>query len=303
MNTATQTATANRKATRTTSDAVRIASEKNAKYAPILVKGISAGELMTITPSMFGRLNVDPSYQRGETVMVNQIVRAIQAGGSILDPVTLCERKGGDELWIVDGFQRVCAFQQTKTPFKAMVHRSDSAESEHQFFIALNAKRAVSANVIVKAWTGPSGSVLRRANESLEHPLSGRINFAQGSNSNRISASSIVGGMLLATGSGSRGRIEVMLSRLDMAMSKSLVRARVEHYLRLVGMISERVCQPALVLRALGDVAAERWERDVVMPNRKVIERLANKNWEGSVILSAKYYPILLETVRKVWKS
>ena len=302
MNTSIQTTT-KKKSTRVDSEAVRLASEKKSKYAPVIVEGISDGELVTVTPSMFRLLDVDAAYQRGETQMVNQIVRAIQAGGKILDPVTLCVRKGDERMWVVDGHQRVCAFQQTKTPFKAMLHKSSSAEAEHQFFIALNAKRSVTANVIVKAWTGPSGEALRRANESMEHPLYERVNFGPSGNNNKINASSLTVGMQCIVGSKSGGRIDVVLSKVDMGMSKSFVRARVEHYLRLVGMISPQGCTPALVLRALGDVARERWERDIEMPNRKVIDRMKNKNWAGDVILTAKYYPILLDTVRKMWRA
>lgn len=293
-----------RKRLRSESVALANAHEKRTQYKPVAVTGISPGKLITVTPSMFSRLDVDPSYQRGQTSMVTQIVRALQAGGAVLDPTTLCQRKGSDNLWIIDGFQRVCAFQQLRVPFQAMLHESDSAEAEHAFFIAMNSRRAVSANILVKAWTGPSASMMRKANESFEHPLSERINFTQSSNDARIAASSLVTGMksVLGVASGG-GRVEVSLSRIDLAMSKRLNVARIEHYLRLIGRICPKGALPALVLRAVGEVARERWEDDTQMPAPKVIERLRNKNWAAEVVLVEKYMPVLLEAVRKIWKA
>lgn len=291
--------------TRIQSEAVRERAESRSTYKPVIVDGISAGELITVTKSMFDKLDVDPQYQRGKTLMVGQIIRAIQAGGSVLDPVTLCQRPGSETMWVVDGHQRVCAFQETGTPFKAMLHKSKDANAEHQFFIALNAKRAVSANIIVKAWTGPAGVMLRKANESMEHPLYERVNFGPSGNDRRINASTLVNGMVTITNKGTAaGRVDVLLAKVDMSVtSKTRQRARVEHYLRLIGLISPSGGLPHLVVRALGEVAGERWVKEIEMPNRKIIEKLSKKNWVADTILLQKYYSVLLDTVRKIWKA
>jgi hypothetical protein len=294
----------NQRRRRIESPAIQAALEKRAQYKPVTVSGIGEGKLITVTPSMFGRLDVDAAYQRGETNMVGQIVRALQSGGKVLDPVTLCQRPDSDKLWIIDGYQRVCAFQQLNMPFKAMLHESDSADAEHQFFIAMNARRSVSANVIVKAWTGPSGFLLRRANESMEHPLYDRVNFSQSSSDARIAASSLLNGVKCAVGiDRTGGKVDVVLSRVDMALAKRLNVARAEHYLRLVGLVAPKMYLPALVLRAIGTVAYERWQNDTHMPTLKVIERMRNKNWAADVVLVEKYMPVLLDAVRKIWKA
>lgn len=288
---------------RTESRAVERASEFRAGYKPVAVTGISEGRLVTIQPEMFSRLDVDPAYQRGETMMVLQIVRAIQAGGVILDPVTLCKRKGSDTLWIIDGHQRVCAFQQLGKPFNAMLHESESAESEHLFFLAMNSKRAINANVIVKAWTGPSGTVMRKANESLAHPLYNRLNFSQSNSESKLSASSVANAMRYVVGVGaSAGRMEVVLSRIDLAMSKRATYAYAEAFLRLLGEVCPTGSLPVLVMRAISIVAHEYWKDGIVMPKPAVFKRLGEKKWAADLIIAEKYMPIIINAVKKIWK-
>jgi hypothetical protein len=289
---------------RAESAAVAAVADRLSHHKPVIVTGISPGEFITVTPSMFSRLDVDASYQRGETGMVNSIIRTLQSGGKVLDPVTLCERRGDkdDKLWIVDGHQRVCAFQHMKMPFTAMLHKSDDVDSEKTFFVALNAKRSLNANVIVKAWTGPVGEMIRRANENPEHPLYNRINLTQSSNDAKIAASSLVRSLNALTGTNRSSQISVMLSTVDLAIiTRKLDRARVEHYLRLLGYVSPSGSMPHLVLRALATVARERWKNDAVIPNKKVIERLRTKQWATACILVEKYFSILLDVVRKAW--
>jgi hypothetical protein len=289
---------------RAQSVATAMSAEKRAGFKPVTVTGISDGDLILVTPKMFGNLDVDPSYQRGETNMVTQIVRAIQNGGMIPDPVTLCARKGTDKMYIIDGHQRVCAFQHLGVPFKAMLHTSNDVSAEHAFFIAMNSRRAVSANVIVKAWEGQSASVIRKANEMLSHPLNDRVNFSQSASATRLAASSIVGGMREVTGTfNGSGRIEQNLSRIDLVMSASRLQvARVEHYLRLIGMVSPSGTVPHLVLRAIGEIAREHWQSDVKLPTLKVIDKLRMKQWASEAILTEKYRSILVGIVRKTWK-
>ena len=294
--------TETRNLTRLANETVRAGHEKRSRYKPVIVDGIGKGSLITVTPSMFKLLDVDPSYQRGKTTMVNEIIRVLQAGGKVFDPVTLCERRGSDKLWIVDGYQRVCAFQEMHLPFEAMVHKSDSAECEHDFFIALNSRKAVHANVVVKAWNGPSGALLRKVNEAIEHPLYERLNFSQGSNVSRIGASIIARSLLILCGSERSGHIRVLLSSIDVSMSKAIVRARIEHFLRLIGRMCEKGALPDIVMRALAMTAVERWEDDVQMPKNKVIERLKAKNWSAEFPLNTKYLPVIVNAIKKIWK-
>lgn len=309
MSTTTSTTTQRptpRRATRATSEAVRQVSERRSLRAPLVIKGISPGKLVTITPSMFGKLDVDPGYQRGKTTMVGKIVRALQAGGLVLDPVTLCIRKGDKNgtLWIVDGFQRTCAHQQLNLPFQAMVHESEDMEAERHFFLALNERRNVSANVTVKAWNGPVGELLRKAEEDFQHPLYRRINFAQCSNEARIAAASLVRALFSVIGIDSgAGNTSYILARLDTAMKDRLERARIEHFLRLAGKVWAKGSPKLIVLRSLASVARERWFEEVDLPSPRVIERLQAKNWAADVPLVEKYRTVLLEQIRKIWKA
>lgn len=294
-------------ATRATSPAVAAQAEKRAVIKPVIVKGISPGELVTITPSMFKYLDVDPAYQRGETLMVNKIIRVLQAGGEVLDPVTLCKRKDtGEKLWIVDGHQRTCAFQEVGVSFKAMLHKSESAEAEHQLFLALNARKGVHPNVIVKAWTGPSAALIMKANETMEHPLYDRVNFQQSTSPRQLDASVLAMCLNFAMGNSRRsGGIQEHLSRADLALGgqHSMNRARAEFFLRLVGKVVPKGKPPAMFLRGLGEVASERWAKEVYMPPSKVLIKLSEKNWAAEVPMLHKYNTILLEQIRKIWKE
>lgn len=298
-----------RRSTRATSEKVRASVEARAKSAPVVITGISPGKLVTVEPAMFQRLDVDPAYQRGETKMVNEIVRALQAGGKILDPVTLCRRLWDDDrhtLWIVDGYQRVCAHQQLGQPFQAMVHDSESLEAEKNFFLALNNRRAIGADLIIKAWTGDSGHLIARANTDESHPLCGRIHFAMGKNTSRLSASILAKGALAAaTGTAHGSSATGTLTRLDHALKDRVERARAEHYLRLMGHVFPKGSVNIIVAQAIGLVAYERWAREVALPRNSVIEKLRLIQWDKEVpgaALIVKFRPVLVETVRRVWR-
>jgi hypothetical protein len=220
-----------RKDTRALSEKVRIASEARAMNAPLVVAGIGAGKLQTI------RLDVDPRYQRGQTSMVRELVRVIQAGGKILDPVTLCRRpweNGGQQLWIIDGHQRVCAFQELTLPFEAMIHDSESVEAEKAFFLSLNQRRSVSGDTIVKSWTGPSSKMLGAVHDDPAHPLYQRVHFGQGAARTLLGAATIIrGAASAATGIAHSGSIQKQLAKLDFAVTENEERRYlVEQYFR-----------------------------------------------------------------------
>lgn len=304
MSTATNTATASRKATRITSEAVRKHSEKRSLTKPLVVTGIGRGELVTVTPEMYGQLDVDPAYQRGETSMVAEIVRALQAGGVSLDPVTLCWRKDNPrKWWIVDGWQRSCAHMQLGMPIQAMLHPSEGVGAEAEFFAVLNNRRAVQANVIVKGWPGPSAALLREVNDDPEHPLHTRLNFTQGANESRIASSTLVRALLCAVGvNKSPGRIHALLSRLDTAMEASARNVqKLQGFLELLGRAYPKGTPPAILMRALATVASERWEGGVKMPSDKTIEKLRERQWK--TVLLEQYMSVLVDEVKKVWRA
>lgn len=296
-------------ATARTSKAVKDAADKKLLTKPILVKGIGPGKLIIVTTSMFKHLDIDPFYQRGETLMINKIGRALDAGGLVLDPATLCKRKDtGDTLWIVDGHQRICAFIERKMPFSAIVHESEGKEAEADFFVALNSKNNVSPNVLVKASNTRTAKMIMSACESLEHPLNQRINFEQFGNDRRYEASLLARSLAMALGVHTSMPTPDLLSRLDAEVTRNPTqKVRAEQYLRLIGHISVQddgfKHLPHLVLRAIGAVARKRWERSVKMPNKGVINRLRKKDWASSVVLVSKYFPILVAEVEKIWRE
>jgi hypothetical protein len=297
-----------RKDTRVLSNKVRAAAEARSFRAPLIVRGISPGRLVTITPSRFGKLDVDPAYQRGETAMVGEIVRVVQAGGQVLDPVTICTRPWSDDpstLWVVDGHQRVCAFQQLSIPFQAMIHESESLDAEKLFFVSLNTRKAVSADLILKSWTGASGTLIRAANENPDHSLFGRVHMQQGANKSRIGGLVLARTLLAAsTGREPNGPASAILARLDNALQDRASRARAEHMMRLLPLIFTNSPPGIIVSIALGHVAYERWTVSIGLPKLSIIEKLRSTKWEDEVpAMTKKFRPVLSEIIKRTWRA
>lgn len=301
-------ARAERRDTRVLSEAVRLSAESRAVRSPLVVTGISAGVLRQITPNMFAKLDVDAEYQRGETSMVDEIVRVLQAGGVVLDPVTLCRRpwsKDPDRLWIVDGHQRVCAFQQLGMTFQSIIHDSEDLSSEKKFFLALNNRRAIVSDVIVRSWTGPSAVLIVRADKNQSHSLYDRISTTQGANKNRIGATTVARGLLAAcTGLDPVGSAVKVLGRADTAVKEEHRAHMAQQFLTLLGEMAPRGDVKSLVAVALGKVCWERWSKGKDYPSKAQILELRNMNWENVVPAWAKKFePKVLDTIQKLWPA
>lgn len=297
-----------RKGTRVLSTAVRDSADRRRKSEAVVLKGISPGRLITIEPHQFGWLDVDPTYQRGETTMVGEIIRVIQAGGKILDPITVCRRPWSDDLkklWIVDGYQRTCAMQQLKVPILAMVHDSESIDDEKVFFLTLNTRKAIAPDVVAKGWVGPAGDLLRRVSTESVHPLCGRINFAQSGGRGKIGARSLTNAAYTAgTGSILAGSPTKIMGYLDFALRDRMNRARIEHYLNLIGYVFPNSSASLPILRAYALVAHPRWKIDIALPKRSVLDRLAAINWKNEVpVIVEKFRPMYLEHIQRIWKE
>jgi hypothetical protein len=275
----------------------------------LTVEGISQGRLTVVTPATFGKLDVDPAYQRGETSMVSDIINALQAGGLVLDPVTLRKRpwaKDREQLWVVDGHQRVCAFQELNVPFQAMVHESESLDAEKKFFLALNSRKAVGADVIAKSWTGPCARLLMAASQNPAHTLYERVSYAQGFNESRLGAMVVVRGAWTATSGmpGTGGSAQRLLSRLDVAIGPPEKKLRAEMFLQLMGDAFPKGSCSLLVSTALSVVAFERWSEASKYPAAQQVERLRKVSWRMEVpVLTAKFRPVLVELIRRIWKA
>ena len=301
-----------RRNTIATSEAVRKQVDARRIISNVAVQGISQGSLHKITPEQFAALDVDPGYQRGETSMVVKLVNVLQSGGAVLDPVTLCKRtswgKDKHKLWIVDGYQRVCAYQQLGLPFQAMVHESESLDAEKKFFLALNNRRAVSSDIIVKSWTGPSGRLIVGVSEQPSHSLYQRVNFSQGKNGSRLGALILARGALrAAVPIGSKnggGAAQTILSRLDVALHNETKRHLAEAYLQLIGCIFPKGSANVLVALALAEVMHEKMSEDKEpFPSRKTLERIAAINWRHELpVLSMKFRPVIVALINKAWR-
>lgn len=299
-------ARAERRDTRVLSEPVRLAAEARAVRSPLVVTGISAGVLRMITPNMFADLDVDAEYQRGETSMVDEIVRVLQAGGVVLDPVTLCRRPWTtkpNKLWIVDGHQRVCAFQQLGMSFQAIIHDSDDLASEKKFFLALNNRRAIVSDVIVRSWTGPSAVAIVKADKNPSHSLYGRVSTSQGTNNARIGATSIARGMLAAsTGLEPTGSAVKVLGRADTAMKEAHRSHMAEQYLTLLGDCFPKGDVKSLVVVGLGKICWEHWSNGKDYPTKHQILAIRETNWDNVVPAWAKKFESkVLDTMRKLW--
>lgn len=296
-----------RRSTRVLSEAVREVAEARAVRAPLVVTGISPGRLVTIEPKQFARMDVDPSYQRGETSMVDEIIRAIQSGGVVLDPVTICKRPWAadkEKMWIVDGHQRVCAFQQLGQSFTAILHESDSHDSEKKFFLSLNSRRAISPDVLIRSWTGPCAKMIVAADEDMKHPLFDRIKTTQGNNPSKIGGIVLVRGMLVAcTGIKPVGSGAKLLGRLDTAIGMPERRFLAEQFLRLVGHVFYRGRLVYMIsVLAVAEVAYKRWVAGEDFPTKEIITRLGAIKWETEVpAYGMKFIPVLTALVEKAW--
>lgn len=303
----TETAT---RATRISSPKMRAQAESRSKIAPLIVDGISPGKHTVITPKYFAQLDVDPHYQRGKTSMVGDLVRTLQAGGLVMDPVSLCRRPWDTDtkkLWIVDGHQRVCAFQQMNMAFEALVYESDSLEAEMRFFQALNLRRAVAADLLVKSWTGPAGIMLREINADASHPLHERIHMQQGRiNRTMVGATVLARGLVIAaTGVSSmtRGGAQALLARLDTCLKHKEARERCLAFAQLLPAVFTELTPNLFSTVTLAMVAHERWQGSVYMPKRGTLERLRKFNWHGAVPQVQIYYPTMVGMVKKIWKE
>lgn len=292
--------------TRVLSEKVRLQAEANARRAPLVVRGIGPGKLVTIGVTQFAKIDVDPSYQRGKTAMVPELVRVLQAGGVVRDPVTLCKRPWSadpERLWIVDGWQRVCAHQQVGVAFSAMVHESESLTSEKAFFLSLNNRKALSADLVLKSWEGISGKLIRGANENKDHPLFDRVHLEQGSNKTKVGGVVLARAMLAASaGLDGFGPTQRVLARLDHALTDKMAMARAEHFMRLVALAFHARAPHGMVLACLGEVAHQKWLRDVTLPKLSVIEKLRTMKWDEECPMVKKFHPVVVQTIKSLWR-
>ncbi|MCC7144271.1 MAG: hypothetical protein IT349_19420 [Candidatus Eisenbacteria bacterium] len=288
----------------TSSEALRAAAEKKRIGTPLVIKGIGRGKLTLITLSMQKHVDVDPSYQRGETSMVREIISTVQSGGEIPSPPHLAKRRGSDTLWVVDGYQRICAYQQLRMEYEAFIHDSEGRDAEAIMYQALNNKKAQSANNLVKGWVGPVGDLIRGAAADPSHPLYSKVNFGDGGSQVRIGATQLLKAVHAVLG-GTGGKHQYITASVDAKLNASRTNVdRAKLILRLIPSVFDKAPPKAALLQALCLVARERWASQPGWPTEKTISTLKAVNWEKvSPVQTYHYRPLFLEAVRKAWKA
>jgi hypothetical protein len=282
--------------------------ESRRLWSPVIVGGINFKERGIVTPSDYARLDVDPSYQRGKTNEVAMLILALQRGGQIPDPVDLAMRTWGPQdgkLWIVDGFQRTCAFQELSLSFAANFYKSESLEAERRFFIAKNNRRSLSTNAQVKAWDGPSTALLHALNNSPDSSLYGRISFDH-SGSDKLSASVLIRGVeRCLSGSRNTSDIQRSLSRCDNLLKTQTDKLKATTYLRLVSLCFPHGYARLLPSLALAEVANEYWKTATMAPpGPGTIKRIAAVNWKTQLPgQGGQFQDLANAIIKRYWKG
>lgn len=297
-----------------TNPKVAAAVEARKKGAPLVLKGIGPGKRTTLGPASHKRVDFDLRYQRGEIKpWVNEIVAALNAGGLVLDPITIVRRtwhEPGEDTsklyWIIDGLQRFTALESLGRDIDAIVHESESLDAERAFFLVMNARRNVNTNKIVRAWPGEGAKMLSAINETAGHSLCGRIEFAY-TGGDRIGAAVLVKATITASsGVLFNNDIQKGLTRLDHAMKDRQSRLYAETFLELVGRVFPKSYGKLMPMQVLAEVARKRWSDSgrVYIPTDHVIAKLSEINWDFEVpTFNMKYRPIIVAAVEKRWRS
>lgn len=284
------------------------AQESRRTWGSVVVTGVSFKERRTITAASYGLLDVDPAYQRGRTDMVNQIIGALQRGGTVPDVPAVAQRDYGPQdgkLWIMDGFQRISALIELDRAFEVDVWVTTSIEAERQFFLALNNRRSLNANTQVKAWSGPITELLVYLN-TREGPLQGRLSFGV-STGERLPAAILARGIERLLG-GSRGTnsIQKILSHCDAMLKTDAAKRKATGLCHLIGQVWPKGHALQTPIFALAEVAAETWKgepRELKFPTNGQLTKLQAINWRSALPSQGMIYTDLaVQIVRRAWK-
>lgn len=276
----------------------------------LIVEGISSPEVRFIKPGEFARLAVDPIYQRPrDTALVNTLIHVLRGGGRIYDPITVCKRPDGDKLYIVDGQQRFWAHYDTQTEIPALIYQSSGPSAEALLYQAMNARRNLSANNVVKSHQGLGADLLRQAAADESHPLFGQVDF--GDQRRPYAAMPMLKAMLVVSRDGlPNGKAADVCARLDHALANDdMAEVRCLALLRMIPRVFPAQHPPRiLALLGLAKVAYDRWEykrtQDPIslIPSHKICERLRTTNW-GVTVISASFAHLRMVTdqVERRW--
>jgi hypothetical protein len=277
----------------------------------LIVEGISKPETRYIQPHEFALLEIDSRYQRGRTNEVNDLIHVLKNGGQVYDPVTLCRRPGDETLYIVDGHQRFWAHHDCGLPLPAIVYESEGWQAEALLFQAMNMRRALTSDTIVKSHQGPGAELLREAAADENHLLFNHVHFGPPGRRQYPAAPMMRAMLAVSRDVLPTGAITVVCGRLDHAIQNDpLAAIRCRAYLRLV----PRVFAPGhpmpmgVALIALAKVAEKRWrgQRTTnpinLLPTVAVCGRIGNINWASFIVTHAmSHIHNVLAEIEKRW--
>ncbi|MGH7410727.1 MAG: ParB N-terminal domain-containing protein [Candidatus Methylomirabilis sp.] len=302
------------------SRAARVKSSTRKRLGlPMILPGNRFHEFVQLTPKDFDNIEIDRRYQRPEqTTEIYSIAAALDAGGVIVDPITLAKRKFKDDgtvagrYYVVDGQQRFLACMLLDRPCPAVVWETHSLEEEMTMFNILNTSVNQHPNNRVFSWPGPIGQMLRRVAEDPGNPLYQLVAFnnSAGRPLKRavFSASVLVRGVLAClTRTHASGRVDTFLQRVDVELAKGAVsNDRAEKYLRLVPLVfvPGQTFMRSLPAIALGLVAGAKWMDSGKMPTPQSCKRIGTINWDKLCPTNTgQFLLVLTREIDRKWKT
>jgi hypothetical protein len=266
---------------------VLVAQGKTRMRTTLIVEGISDPTSHMIEPAEFTRLEIDARYQRGRTNEVNDLIHVLKNGGKVYDPVTLCRRKGGETLYIVDGHQRFWAHHDCGLPMPAIIYESTGWEAEALLFQAMNMRRGLTPDIIVKSHQGPGAALLRKVAAEESQLIFNRVHFGPPGR-RQFSAANLMRAMLsVSRDVVPTGQITQICARVDHAFANDpAARQRCDALLRLIPRVFAPGVSPrGLAIIALARVAEQRWRGKKtadpinLLPPPAVTTRIGHINW------------------------
>ena len=212
----------------------------------MLIADAGSSKMITITPDQYGKLAIDPRYQREEVGPFVASLREAIRRGTTPPPIHVAKRAYEEDgipknkLWIVDGQQRMWALVDAGHEILALVHEVSSLDEEKRLFHVLNMHKRVGANHMIAAYPGPSTAVLREINDDPKHTLYQRILLERYSGShNKINSATIIRAIVVAFGKQTSGTTE-LLGAMDQIVTTAAGSARVKQFLGVLGQVFEK---------------------------------------------------------------
>jgi hypothetical protein len=270
--------------------------------------------LVWIKHEDLSKLETDSEYQRPLLKWSNDLGAVLAAGGTFPSPIALATRGDDPTFRIVDGIQRTGAAKAQGIGLWAQVYRVNDADVEVRLFQILNTNKALSADLVVRASTGPIPELIRAANRDERSRLCGRIRLSSGRHN--IGAFSLLKGMHGAmTGSENvQGRVQLAVAAVNALAKNDATQCRARAYLELVGHVWGSEAEPlkpehrppSIVFHAIGIVLGRRLNEGahVGLPIGASLHSLRHTNWNREIPgNAAKFIPIAVDEISTRWKN